>query len=53
MKKETSKIKLIPVSAGSFHFEEGELFGVILKVVWNKIYPALKDWGNLTYFFYI
>lgn len=33
-------MKLIPISAGHFHCDGGALFGVIPKVLWNKVYPA-------------
>lgn len=33
-------MKLIPISAGDFHCDGGALFGVIPKVLWNKVYPA-------------
>lgn len=36
-------MKLTPISAGSFHCDGGALFGVIPKVLWNKIYPADKN----------
>ncbi len=36
-------MKLIPISAGNFHCDGGALFGVIPKVLWNKVYPAYKD----------
>ncbi len=36
-------MKLIPISAGNFHCDGGALFGVIPKVLWNKIYPASRD----------
>lgn len=33
-------MQLIPVSAGNFHCDGGALFGVIPKVLWEKVYPA-------------
>ncbi len=39
-------MKLIDISAGNFHCDGGALFGVIPKVMWNKIYPA--DENNFT-----
>lgn len=39
-------MKLVPISAGSFHCDGGALFGVIPKKLWNKVYPA--DAENLT-----
>ncbi|RIH63320.1 MBL fold metallo-hydrolase [Mariniphaga sediminis] len=39
-------MKLIPVSAGSFHCDGGALFGAIPKVLWSKVYPA--DENNFT-----
>jgi glyoxylase-like metal-dependent hydrolase (beta-lactamase superfamily II) len=39
-------MKLIPISAGHFHCDGGALFGVIPKVLWNKVYPA--DENNFT-----
>lgn len=33
-------MKLVPISAGHFHCDGGALFGVIPKVLWNKVYPA-------------
>lgn len=39
-------MKLTPISAGSFHCDGGALFGVIPKVLWNKVYPA--DENNFT-----
>jgi glyoxylase-like metal-dependent hydrolase (beta-lactamase superfamily II) len=36
-------MKLVPISAGSFHCDGGALFGVIPKKLWNKIYPADDD----------
>ena len=33
-------MRLIPVSAGNFHCDGGALFGVIPKVLWEKVYPA-------------
>ena len=39
-------MKLIPVSAGHFHCDGGALFGVIPKVLWNKVYPS--DENNFT-----
>lgn len=39
-------MKLIPVSAGSFHCDGGALFGVIPKVIWSREYVA--DEQNFT-----
>jgi glyoxylase-like metal-dependent hydrolase (beta-lactamase superfamily II) len=39
-------MKLISISAGHFHCDGGALFGVIPKVLWNKLYPA--DENNFT-----
>ncbi len=39
-------MKLIPISAGHFHCDGGALFGVIPKVLWNKVYPS--DENNFT-----
>lgn len=39
-------MKLTPISAGSFHCDGGALFGVIPKVLWNKVYPS--DENNFT-----
>src|SRR5210317_2225473 len=36
-------MKLIPISAGDFHCDGGALFGVIPKVLWNKVYPSNKN----------
>ena len=36
-------MKLIPISAGHFHCDGGALFGVIPKVLWNKVYPANEN----------
>jgi len=36
-------MKLISISAGSFHCDGGALFGVIPKKLWNKVYPADVD----------
>jgi len=36
-------MKLTPISAGHFHCDGGALFGVIPKVLWNKVYPADKN----------
>ncbi len=36
-------MKLISISAGSFHCDGGALFGVIPKVLWNKVYTADKN----------
>ena len=36
-------MKLIPISAGNFHCDGGALFGVIPKVLWQKVYPANKN----------
>jgi glyoxylase-like metal-dependent hydrolase (beta-lactamase superfamily II) len=36
-------MKLIPISAGSFHCDGGALFGVIPKKLWSKQYPANAD----------
>lgn len=33
-------MKLVPISAGSFHCDGGALFGVIPKVLWSKVYPV-------------
>jgi len=33
-------MKLTPISAGHFHCDGGALFGVIPKVLWNKVYPS-------------
>ncbi len=33
-------MKLTPISAGDFHCDGGALFGVIPKVLWQKVYPA-------------
>lgn len=32
-------MKLTPISAGDFHCDGGALFGVIPKVLWQKVYP--------------
>ncbi len=37
------KMKLIPISAGTFHCDGGALFSVIPKKLWHKVYPANKD----------
>ncbi|WP_340111480.1 MBL fold metallo-hydrolase [Maribellus mangrovi] len=39
-------MKLTPISAGHFHCDGGALFGVIPKVLWNKVYPS--DENNFT-----
>jgi glyoxylase-like metal-dependent hydrolase (beta-lactamase superfamily II) len=39
-------MKLIPISAGHFHCDGGALFGVIPKVLWEKVYPT--HIGNFT-----
>ncbi len=39
-------MKLIPISAGSFHCDGGALFSVIPKKMWSKLYPA--DDNNFT-----
>lgn len=36
-------MKLIPISAGTFHCDGGALFGVIPKKLWNNVYPANKE----------
>lgn len=36
-------MKLTPISAGDFHCDGGALFGVIPKVLWQKVYPANKN----------
>ncbi|MBN2635975.1 MAG: MBL fold metallo-hydrolase [Prolixibacteraceae bacterium] len=36
-------MRLIPISAGTFHCDGGALFGVIPKKLWNKVYPANDD----------
>ncbi len=36
-------MKLIPISAGSFHCDGGALFGVIPKKLWSNVYPANDD----------
>ena len=36
-------MKLIPISAGSFHCDGGALFGVIPKKLWSKFYLADKN----------
>ena len=36
-------MKLIPISAGSFHCDGGALFSVIPKKLWSKVYPANED----------
>ena len=36
-------MRLIPISAGTFHCDGGALFGVIPKKLWNKAYPANDD----------
>ncbi len=36
-------MKLISLSAGTFHCDGGALFGVIPKKLWNKVYPANED----------
>ncbi len=36
-------MKLVPISAGSFHCDGGALFGVIPKKLWSKVYPANDD----------
>lgn len=36
-------MKLIPISAGHFHCDGGALFGVIPKLLWNKVYPCNND----------
>lgn len=36
-------MKLTPISAGDFHCDGGALFGVIPKVLWNKVYPANEN----------
>lgn len=33
-------MKLVPISAGSFHCDGGALFSAIPKLLWSKIYPA-------------
>lgn len=33
-------VKLIPISAGYFKLDGGAMFGVVPKVIWNKINPA-------------
>lgn len=39
-------MRLIPISAGHFHCDGGALFGVIPKLLWNKVYPS--DENNFT-----
>lgn len=39
-------MKLTPISAGDFHCDGGALFGVVPKVLWNKVYRA--DENNFT-----
>jgi len=39
-------MKLIPISAGSFHCDGGALFGVIPKKLWSKVYKV--DENNFT-----
>lgn len=42
-------MKLTPISAGDFHCDGGALFGVIPKVLWEKVYPANeKNFTRLT-----
>jgi glyoxylase-like metal-dependent hydrolase (beta-lactamase superfamily II) len=42
-------MKLISISAGDFHCDGGALFGVIPKVIWNKVYPSSeKNFTQLT-----
>lgn len=36
-------MKLIPISAGSFHCDGGALFSVIPKKLWSKVYPVSDD----------
>ncbi len=36
-------MKLISISAGTFHCDGGALFGVIPKKLWNKVYPANEN----------
>jgi len=38
-------MKLYPINAGSFKLDGGAMFGVVPKVLWQKIYPA--DESNL------
>ena len=39
-------MRLIPISAGHFHCDGGALFGVIPRLLWNKVYPS--DENNFT-----
>jgi len=39
-------MKLTPISAGNFHCDGGALFGVIPKIMWNKVYAC--DENNFT-----
>jgi len=41
----TEKMKLIPIETGNFKLDGGAMFGVVPKVLWNKVYPA--DENNL------
>ena len=36
-------MKLLAISAGQFHCDGGALFGVIPKVLWEKVYPTHAD----------
>ena len=38
-------MKLIPIETGNFKLDGGAMFGVVPKVLWNKVYPA--DENNL------
>ena len=36
-------MRLVSISAGNFHCDGGALFGVVPKILWNKVYPANED----------
>ena len=38
-------MKLIPIETGNLKLDGGAMFGVVPKVLWNKVYPA--DENNL------